>query len=258
MNKKLILGISISSFLITILLFTTWVFNIPTKDANTEIVNANKKDISSEVESSKEKPTDSKDVTTKNIPLESNSNKENTPSKNSTNNTTKKDSTADDTASNHSNNNSENTNNNSNNTSNSENSSDKNNSTNSNSNNENSSSSETSTPKEYITVNLSGPKNSFIGSYQIEVKENDLSAFDITKEAFSKNNIDLKSRGMGITRYVYSINGIEEFDHGGSSGWMYKVNGSFPNKSCGAFDVKPNDIVEWVYTIDGGIDVGAR
>ncbi|MGL4742706.1 MAG: DUF4430 domain-containing protein, partial [Sarcina sp.] len=110
---------------------------------------------------------------------------------------------------------------------------------------------------EYIYVNLTGVNNSLIGTYKIKSTKN-MSAFDATKTAFDLNDIDIKSRGAGMTKYVFSINDLAEFDHGGSSGWMYKVNGSFPNKSCGIFDVKPSDKIEWVYTIDGGKDVGAR
>ncbi|MGL4990558.1 MAG: DUF4430 domain-containing protein [Sarcina sp.] len=116
---------------------------------------------------------------------------------------------------------------------------------------------QTENSNEYIYVSLKGANNSHIGDYKIKSTKI-MSAFNATKEAFDLNSIEMLSRGSGMTKYVFSINGLSEFDYGGSSGWMYKVNGSFPNKSCGIFDVNPSDKIEWVYTIDGGKDVGAR
>jgi len=56
--------------------------------------------------------------------------------------------------------------------------------------------------------------------------------------------------------YVESINGIGEFDQGSGSGWMYKVDGEFPDYSAGAYTLSPGDYVEWVYTRQLGDDVG--
>ncbi|WP_297522797.1 DUF4430 domain-containing protein [uncultured Clostridium sp.] len=123
--------------------------------------------------------------------------------------------------------------------------------------NENNSTTENIVSERFITVSLTGVNNNNIGTYKVEIDDT-ISVFEATEKAFSKNNINIKSRGIRMTKYVYSINGLAEFDHGGSSGWMYKVNGVFPNKSCGSFDVYPNDMIHWVYTLDGGKDVGAR
>lgn len=56
--------------------------------------------------------------------------------------------------------------------------------------------------------------------------------------------------------YVSSIEGLAEFDGGPYSGWMYRVNGSFPNFSSSLYKVKDGDYVEWLYTRDLGKDVG--
>lgn len=56
--------------------------------------------------------------------------------------------------------------------------------------------------------------------------------------------------------YVSSIEGLAEFDGGPQSGWMYRVNGKFPNFSSSLYKVKPGDYVEWLYTRDLGKDVG--
>lgn len=56
--------------------------------------------------------------------------------------------------------------------------------------------------------------------------------------------------------YIEGIHNLYEFDCGELSGWMYKVNGWFPNYGCSRYLLKPGDKVEWVYTCNLGIDVG--
>ena len=69
----------------------------------------------------------------------------------------------------------------------------------------------------------------------------------------------LLSTGLNVTvkdGYVSSINGLSELDKGENSGWMFKVNGSFPNVSAGYTYLNAGDYVEWLYTQDLGADVG--
>lgn len=56
--------------------------------------------------------------------------------------------------------------------------------------------------------------------------------------------------------YVEGINQLYEFDCGELSGWMYSVNGWFPNYGCSQYEVSDGDIIEWRYTCDLGRDVG--
>jgi len=56
--------------------------------------------------------------------------------------------------------------------------------------------------------------------------------------------------------YIEGINNLYEFDVGELSGWMYKVNGWFPNYGCSRYQLQPGDVVEWLYTCDLGRDVG--
>lgn len=56
--------------------------------------------------------------------------------------------------------------------------------------------------------------------------------------------------------YVSSIEGLAEFDGGPWSGWMYRVNGWFPNYSSSLYKLKNGDKVEWIYTRDLGKDIG--
>lgn len=56
--------------------------------------------------------------------------------------------------------------------------------------------------------------------------------------------------------YVKGINQLYEFDCGELSGWMYKVNGVFPQYGCSKYVLKDGDEIQWVYTCDLGRDVG--
>lgn len=47
--------------------------------------------------------------------------------------------------------------------------------------------------------------------------------------------------------YVSSINGLAEKEHGGSSGWMYTVNGKLPSMACSAYKLRDGDSVQWRY-----------
>lgn len=57
--------------------------------------------------------------------------------------------------------------------------------------------------------------------------------------------------------YVEGIANLYEFDCGELSGWMYRVNGEFPNYGCSGYYPEDGDVVEWVYTCDLGKDVGS-
>lgn len=56
--------------------------------------------------------------------------------------------------------------------------------------------------------------------------------------------------------YVEGINQLYEFDCGNLSGWMYSVNGWFPNYGCSKYAVSDGDVIQWRYTCDLGRDVG--
>lgn len=58
-------------------------------------------------------------------------------------------------------------------------------------------------------------------------------------------SVSTKSSQYGL--YVNAIGGLAEFEYGGKSGWMYSVNGSAPNVSCGKYVLKDGDTVSWYY-----------
>ena len=59
--------------------------------------------------------------------------------------------------------------------------------------------------------------------------------------------------------YIEGINHLYEFDCGFESGWMYKVNGWFPNYGCSAYELKGGEEIVWAFTCVGlGTDLGAE
>ncbi|MBC5636757.1 DUF4430 domain-containing protein [Ornithinibacillus sp. BX22] len=91
---------------------------------------------------------------------------------------------------------------------------------------------------------------------EIKIEEGDM-VLDALINATEENDITLSYRGTGATAYVEGIDDIYEFDRGPGSGWMYRVNGVFPNRGAGVIPLVPGDVVEWLYTTDLGNDIGA-
>lgn len=83
---------------------------------------------------------------------------------------------------------------------------------------------------------------------------------DVLKAAASATGLQLEysyTPGYG-SYYVEGINNLYEFDCGNESGWMYKVNGWFPNYGCSEYQVRDGDVIVWCYTCKGyGADLGA-
>lgn len=84
------------------------------------------------------------------------------------------------------------------------------------------------------------------------------SVFHILRRETRKNGIHMEfvNTPMYNSAYIEGIGNLYEFDCGELSGWMYRVNGEFPNYGCSRYILKDGDRVEWVYTCDLGKDVG--
>ena len=82
--------------------------------------------------------------------------------------------------------------------------------------------------------------------------------FDILKKICGEKNIQLSSKYTPLYKsyYVEGINQLYEFDCGKNSGWMYSVNGEFPNYGASSYKPKDGDKIEWKYTCNLGSDVG--
>ena len=79
--------------------------------------------------------------------------------------------------------------------------------------------------------------------------------FDVLQAAAGENDMPMDNRGAAGSAYIAGINGLYEFDYGDLSGWMYRVNGVFPEVGCQSYYVQDGDAVEWLYTTDIGKDL---
>ncbi|MBR2970067.1 MAG: DUF4430 domain-containing protein [Clostridia bacterium] len=86
------------------------------------------------------------------------------------------------------------------------------------------------------------------------------SVFDVLLREMKSNKIHMEFVNVPIynSAYIEAIANLYEFDCGELSGWMYKVNGWFPNYGCSQYQLKAGDKIEWVYTCDLGADVGGQ
>ncbi len=81
-------------------------------------------------------------------------------------------------------------------------------------------------------------------------------AFTLLKRVVGNKGISIDYIGSGATLYVQAIDGLGEFDGGPLSGWMYSVNGVYPDHSAGTYYLNDGDVLRWRYTKDLGHDIG--
>lgn len=84
------------------------------------------------------------------------------------------------------------------------------------------------------------------------------SVYDVLQRVCKENNIHMESSWTPVynSAYIEGINNLYEFDCGELSGWMYRVNGWYPNYGCSRYQLADGEKVEWRYTCDLGNDVG--
>lgn len=84
------------------------------------------------------------------------------------------------------------------------------------------------------------------------------SVYDLLLREMQGNRIHMEAEftPMYNSAYVQGINNLYEKDCGSLSGWMYCVNGWFPNYGCSRYQLEQGDVVEWHYTCDLGRDLG--
>ena len=87
------------------------------------------------------------------------------------------------------------------------------------------------------------------------------SAFDATKRACEAYGLQIEYSWTPLynSYYVEGINHLYEFDCGAESGWMFKVNGWFPNYGASSYALQDGDAIMWEYTCVGlGTDIGGQ
>lgn len=83
------------------------------------------------------------------------------------------------------------------------------------------------------------------------------SVYDILRRICDENSIQMEASYTPTfsSYYVEGINNLYEFDCGQGSGWMYSVNGVFPNYGCSSYKPVNNDKIAFRYTCELGYDL---
>ena len=109
----------------------------------------------------------------------------------------------------------------------------------------------TPVPKQTLTLSIQGPEGMILSKTRLQYDSKESkTVFDITMEACNNNGIEVVYTGSvkRHTIYIQGIGGIFEKDYGGSSGWIYFVNGTFASVGISSYVLKDGDVVEWQYT----------
>ncbi len=98
-----------------------------------------------------------------------------------------------------------------------------------------------------------------LGTVTATFEEGD-TVFEVLKSVCKDYGIQLEYSWTPMygSYYIEGIHNLYEFDCGDGSGWMYSVNGWFPNYGCSSYELKQGDVIKWLYTCDLGADVGSE
>ena len=84
------------------------------------------------------------------------------------------------------------------------------------------------------------------------------SVFDLLQREMKQAAIHMEYTATPIynSSYIEGIGNLYELDCGPLSGWMYQVNGWYPNYGSSRYQLQQDDVVIWRYTCDLGQDLG--
>lgn len=86
------------------------------------------------------------------------------------------------------------------------------------------------------------------------------SVFNVLQRTMKQNkqHLEFAQTPLYNSAYIEGICNLYAFDAGDLSGWMYSVNGAFPNYGCSQYVVQAGDVIQWHYTCDLGADLGTE
>ena len=97
-----------------------------------------------------------------------------------------------------------------------------------------------------VTMRVEGYKGTIVSAKEFEVVGTGiLNAADATKQVLDGHKITYKYSES--TGYFSGINGEEEKALGVGSGWVYKINGSYPNVYAPDIEIENGDEIVWHY-----------
>lgn len=94
--------------------------------------------------------------------------------------------------------------------------------------------------------------NGIVLRTEVELEDGD-TVMSVLKRAAKDKGIDIAS----TFNYVKGIGGLREKNCGASSGWLYSVNGVYPNVGAEQYDPAAGDVIKWEYTVEQG-DTGYK
>lgn len=111
--------------------------------------------------------------------------------------------------------------------------------------------------KDQANILVKDPKGrTYFPAQNLSIRPGEDTAFSLLQKTGLTYKYNYHKTYSGV--YVSAIEGLAEFDGGPNSGWMYRVNGEFPNHSASLHKIYAGDKVEWLYTRDLGKDLGAK
>lgn len=103
-----------------------------------------------------------------------------------------------------------------------------------------------------VDLYIKGYKGVIVDEKNIKIRNKE-TALGLTTRILDDNGISYENN----KGYIVSIDGQGEFDKGEDSGWMFSVNGKYPDVGAGSVRLKDGDKIKWLYTKDLGEDIGA-
>lgn len=84
------------------------------------------------------------------------------------------------------------------------------------------------------------------------------SAFDVLLRVSRQRKIHMEYSNVPLynSAYIEGVHNLYEFDCGPLSGWVYSVDGFFPNYGSSRYTLKDGQTLRWMYSCDLGEDVG--
>ncbi len=84
------------------------------------------------------------------------------------------------------------------------------------------------------------------------------SVLNVLQRTCQQNGIQMAFSNTNSGAQIESVGNLCASDVGELSGWVYCVNGVFPNYSCSRFILQPGDTIRVIYTCEQGADVGGN
>lgn len=99
---------------------------------------------------------------------------------------------------------------------------------------------------ETVTLTIVGTEGDILETREYALLEGD-TVFDLLYRSTRAQGIALDYTS-GMEAYVSGIGGLYAGDYGGTSGWMYSVDGEIPNVSCSSYVLSQGDAVIFYYS----------